>query len=906
MIFNLSWRFSNHLLLLRLISNQEIFSRNLTLRNFSVAKQSFMELSQTYYESLKTCISLRSIPIGKKLHAQLIATGLDSSTFLQNHLMAMYFKFGLIADAFRVFRRIQFTNVFSWNTMINGLAECGMIREAQQLFEEMPERDSVSWNSMMSGYFRNGRPTDTIKVFVDMIRVCDSVPDPFSFACVMKACASLGYVELAFQLHGLVEKFDFGPDMSVESSIIDMYIKCGALHFAKKVFLSMSNPNLFCWNSMVYGYSILDGAGSALVLFNQMPERDTVSWNTMVSILSQHGLSAEALNMVVEMCNQGFRPNSMSYASIFSACANINDLSWGAHLHARILRMEPNLDVYVGSGLIDMYAKCGCLAYARHVFNNLTVHNVVSWTSLIGGVAQSGQEEEALALFKQMRKVPVASDQFTLATVLGVCYSLKDISLGGQLHGYAIKIGMDSSVPVGNALITMYSKCQNVHGAHHTFELMLVRDIISWTTMITAFSHNGNVEKAQEYFNKMPERNVITWNSMLVTYTKHGFWEEGLKLFILMLREGGTPDWVTFATSISACAYSAVLKLGNQIIAQAEKSGFGSDVSVTNSIVSMYSRCGRIVEARKVFDSIATKDLISWNAMMSGYAQSGLGEEVIDIFESMLTTGLTPDHISYVSILSGCSHSGLVPEGTHYFNMMTKVHGISPTCEHFTCMVDLLGRAGLLEQARDLIKEMPLKPNAAIWGALLGACRIHGDAKLAEIAMRNLIELDVEDSGSYVLLANIYSDFGKLQGVSDLRRFMRAKGIQKNPGCSWIEVDNRVHVFTVDDTSHPQIKDVYRVLEEIIKKIEDTGSYVNEIDFARPRGYHSEKLAMAFGLMSLPTWMPIHIMKNLRICRDCHLVIKLVSLVTSRELIVRDANRFHHFKDGCCSCQEYW
>lgn len=865
-----------------------------------------MDLSQKYYEYMKACSSLRSIPLSRKLHGQLINTGLISSTFLQNHLINLYSNCGLIDDASRVFHGIEFTNVFSWNTMMNGLADSGRIREAEKVFDEMPVRDTVSWNSMMSGYFQNGRPEDTIKIFASMISIGSCVPDPFSFSCVMKACASLGYVKLAFQLHGLVEKFDFGGDDSVDSSIIDMYTKCGDLGFAEQVFLRIKHPSLFCWNSMIYGYSTLYGVGSALNLFNQMPKRDSVSWNTMISILSQNKNGLETLGLFVEMCSQGFRPNSMTYASVLSACANIFDVDWGAHLHARIVRMEHSIDVYAGSGLIDMYSKCGYLKFARQVFNNLTEQNVVSWTSLIGGVAQLGHEEEALALFKQMREVPLASDKFTLATVLGVCSSLRDISLGGQLHGFAIRIGTDSSVPVGNALVTMYAKCGDVQSANYAFDLMPVKDIISWTAMISAFSQAGNVEKAGDYFNEMPERNVITWNSMLATYIQHGYWEEGLKLYIMMRRKGVKPDWITLATAISGCAYSAVLKLGNQITAQAEKSGFGLDVSVNNSIVTMYSRCGRIGEARKVFDSMITKDLVSWNAMMAGYAQSGQGREVIDIFESMLKMGFDPDHISYVSVLSGCSHSGLVPEGKHYFNMMTKDHGISPTYEHFASMVDLLGRAGLLEQAKGLISEMPLEPNAAIWGALLGACRIHGDTKLAEIAMKNLTELDAEDSGSYILLANMYSDFGKLEGVSDVRKLMRDKGVRKNPGCSWIEVDNRVHVFTVDDTSHPQIKEIYIMLEEIIKKIKDTGRYANEIGPLGRGGYHSEKIAVAFGLMTLPPWMPIHIMKNLRICRDCHLVIKLVSLVTSRELIVRDANRFHHFKDGSCSCRDYW
>ncbi|XP_057958814.1 pentatricopeptide repeat-containing protein At2g13600-like [Malania oleifera] len=822
----LSWQPFNYFSLfsrmfLHFGSNQENLSRKLMPLCDLSARQSYVEFSNNFCESMKACSSLKSTPIARKLHAQLISTGLESSIFLQNHLLDTYSNCGLVDDAFRVFRDIKFPNVYSWNIMIGGLLGSGRLAAAEKLFDEMPVRDVVSWNSMMSGYFNNGQPENTVKVFALMIRDFNCVPDHFSFARAMKACASLGYLSLAFQLHGMAKKFDFGNDMSVEASIVDMYIKCGAANLAEMVFLRIPNPNLFCWNSMIYAYSKLYGADCALDLFFQMPEWDTVSWNTMISILAQHGLAIQTLEMFVEMWGQGFRTNSMTYANVLSVCTSIPDLDWGAHLHARIIRMETSLDVFIGSGLIDMYAKCGCLKPARRVFDSLTEHNAVSWTSLIRGMALFGLEEEALSLFNQMREAPVAPDEFTLATVLGSCSSPKDICLGGQLHACTVKLGMDSSIPVRNALITMYGKCRDIQKAIHMFEFMAIKDIISWTAMISVFSQHGYVDKAREYFNKMPAQNVITWNSMLMTYTQHGLWEEGFKLFVLMLKERVKLDWITFAASISACANSVVLKLGNQIIAQANKLGFDSNVSVANSVITMYSRCGQVAEARKVFDSIAVKNLISWNAMMAGYAQNGQGREVIDTLENMLKTGCTPDHVSFVAVLSGCSHSGLVLEGQHFFNSMVKDHGITPVHEHYVCMVDLLGRAGMLEQAVNMIDGMLFKPNAAIWGALLGACRIHGSTELAELALKNLLELDAEESGGYVLLANMYSDHHKLEGVANVRKLMREKGIQKNPGCSWIEVDNTMHVFTADDSSHPQINDVYRMLEDIIKEIED-------------------------------------------------------------------------------------
>ncbi|XP_027362374.1 pentatricopeptide repeat-containing protein At2g13600-like [Abrus precatorius] len=874
---------------------------------------SYMKLSQKFYDAFKLCgSSLKSPPIARKLHAQLIRSGLDASLFLLNNLLHMYSNCSLIDDAFRAFREAIHRNTFTWNTMLNALVHSGRMSEAEHLFDEMPmtERDSVSWTTMISGYCQNALPAHSIKTFTLMLRdsnVQIQNCDPFPFTCAMKACGRFASVQLALQLHAHVIKLHFGTQTCIHNSLVDMYVKCGAISLAETVFLNIESPSLFCWNSMIYGYSQLRGPYEALHAFTRMPERDSISWNTLISVFSQHGLGVQCLSLFAEMCNQGFRPNFITYGSVLSACASISDLEWGKHLHARILRMEhDSLDEILGSGVIDMYAKCGCLGLARRVFNSLGEHNQVSWTCLIAGMAQFGLCEDALALFKQMRQASVVLDDFTLATVLGVCSGQTHAAIGKLLHVYTIKSGMDSSIPIGNATITMYAKCGDVEKANLAFRLMPLRDRISWTAMITAFSQNGDIEAARECFNTMPERNVVTWNSMLSTYIQHGFSEEGLKLYVLMRSKDVKPDCITFTTSIRACADLAIIKLGTQVVSHAIRFGLSSDVSVANSIITMYSRCGQIKEAEKVFDSIHVKNRISWNAMMAAFAQNGLGRKVIETFEDMLKTECKPDHISYVAVLSGCSHMGLVVEGKHYFESMTQI-GISPTNEHFASVVDLLGRAGLLDQAKNLIDGMPFKPNATVWCALLGACRIHHDSRLAETAVKKLMELNFEDSGVYVLLANIYAESGELENVADMRKFMKVKGICKSPGCSWIEVDNRVHVFTVADTDHPQIKEIYIKLEEMLKKIEDTGRYTSVVSSAhRSQKYHSEKLAFAFGLLSLPSWMPIRVMKNLRVCNDCHLVIKLLSLVTSRELIMRDGYRFHHFKDGYCSCGDYW
>ncbi|XP_066344447.1 pentatricopeptide repeat-containing protein At3g24000, mitochondrial-like [Miscanthus floridulus] len=620
-------------------------------------------------------------------------------------------------------------------------------------------------------------------------------------------------------------------DSDVAAALVDMFVRCGTVDLA---------------SSMLVGYVKTYGVDHGLELFDSMPERDVVSWNMMVSALSQSVRVREALDMVVVV--------------------DMQSKGWGKQLHAQVIRNLPHIDPYVASALVELYAKCGCFKEAKGVFNSLHDRNNVAWTVLISGFLQYGCFTESVELFNQMRAELMTVDQFALATLISGCCSKMDLCLG---------------------------------------RFMNEKDIVSWTSMITAHSQVGNIAKAREFFDGMSTKNVITWNAMLGAYIQHGAEEDGLRMYKVMLSEkDARPDWVTYVTLFKGCADLGANKLGDQIIGRTVKVGLILDTSVANAVITMYSKYGRILEARKIFDFLKVKDIVSWNAMITGYSQHGMGKQAIEIFDDILKRGAKPDYISYVAVLSGCSHSGLVQEGKSYFDMMKRVHNISPDLEHFSCMVDLLGRAGHLTEAKDLIDEMPMKPTAEVWGALLSACKIHGNNELAELAAKHVFELDSPDSGSYMLMAKIYADAGKSDDSAQIRKLMRDKGIKKNPGYSWMEVNNKVHVFKADDVSHPQVIAIRKKLDELMERIARLG-YVRT-DSPRSEIHHSEKLAVAFGLMSLPAWMPIHIMKNLRICGDCHTVIKLISSVTGREFVIRDAVRFHHFNGGSCSCGHYW
>uniref|UniRef100_A0A0E0KUE1 DYW domain-containing protein n=1 Tax=Oryza punctata TaxID=4537 RepID=A0A0E0KUE1_ORYPU len=864
-----------------------------------------MAITQALADALRSCGSRGALAGARALHGRLVTVGLASAIFLQNTLLHAYLSCGALSYARRLLcADIKEPNVITHNIMMNWYAKQGNLSDAEELFERMPRRDVASWNTLMSGYFKTRRFLDGLETFVSMHRSGDSLPNAFTFCCVMKSCGALGWQELAPQLLGLFWKFDFWGDPDVETALVDMFVRCGYVDFASRLFGQIERPTIFCRNSMLAGYAKY-GIDHAIEYFEGMPERDVVSWNMMIAALSQSGRVRVALRLVVEMHRKGVRLDSTTYTSSLTACARLSSLGWGKQLHAKVIHSLPHIDPYVASALIELYAKCGSFKEAKRVFNSLHDRNSVSWTVLIGGSLQYECFSESVELFNQMRAELMAIDQFALATLISGCFNRMDLCLGRQLHSLCLKSGHNRAIVVSNSLISLYAKCGDLQNAEFVFSSMSERDIVSWTSMITAYSQIGNIIKAREFFDGMATRNAITWNAMLGAYIQHGAEEDGLKMYSAMLSQKDvTPDWVTYVTLFRGCAYIGANKLGDQISGHTVKAGLILNVSVANAAITMYSKCGRITEAQKLFDLLNGKDLVSWNAMITGYSQHGMGKQAAKTFDDMLSKGAKPDYISYVAVLSGCSHSGLVQEGKLYFDMMTRVHGISPGLEHFSCMVDLLGRAGHLTEAKDLIDKMPMKPTAEVWGALLSACKIHGNDELAELAAKHVFELDSPDSGSYMLLAKIYSDAGKSDDSAQVRKLMRDKGIKKNPGYSWMEVENKVHVFKADDVSHPQVIAIRNKLDKLMEKIAHLG-YVRT-ESPRSEIHHSEKLAVAFGIMSLPAWMPIHIMKNLRICGDCHTVIKLISSVTDREFVIRDGVRFHHFKSGSCSCGDYW
>lgn len=545
--------------------------------------------------------------------------------------------------------------------------------------------------------------------------------------------------------------------------------------------------------------------------------------------------------------------------------------------------MGLGFDLFLATKLVNFYSVCDSLRNAHLLFDRIPKSNLFLWNVLIRGYAWNGPYEAAISLYHQMLEYGLAPDNFTFPFVLKACSALSAIEEGRNIHEHAIRTGWETDVFVGAALIDMYAKC-------------------------------GCVRSAREVFDKIEERDAVLWNSMLAAYSQNGHPDESLALCSEMALAGLRPTEATLVTVISASADIAALPQGKELHGFSWKHGFESNDKVKTALVDMYAKCGSVKVARNLFEQLKEKRVVSWNAIITGYAMHGHANEALDLFEEMKEKSL-PDHITFVGVLAACSHGGLLDEGWIFFESMVRDYRIVPTIQHYTCMVDLLGHCGRLDEAYNLIMQMRAMPDSGVWGALLNSCKIHGNVELGEVALEKLIELDPDDSGNYVILSNIYAQAGKWEGVARLRKLMIDRGIKKGTAYSWIEVKNKVYAFLSGDTSHPDSDAIYTELKRLEGRMKeagyvpDTGSVFHDVEDDEKTNMvcsHSERLAIAFGLISTPPRTRLLITKNLRVCEDCHVAIKFISKITEREITVRDVNRYHHFEDGICSCGDYW
>lgn len=612
----------------------------------------------------------------------------------------------------------------------------------------------------------------------------------------LKFSAKHGFLLEGKQLHSQVVKLGCEYHQSLQNQLLNMYVKSGAVFDACRLFVRMPDRNVVSWNIMISGSvgygrflcrSTVEMAIKVTELcnlsFDNQSIRNEVSETLEKSLdfceFSGHEL---ALFFFKKMMVETVGPNYITFISSLNACRELNDIDGGIQMHCLIIKFGFSLNGFVGSALVDFYAKCCSAEDAYQVFNEIESKDLVLWNVMVSSYVLNGLGGEAFRIFESMRTGGVMGDEFTFCSLLNSCSILGSGELGKQMHCLIIRLSLDSDVLVASALVDMYAK-------------------------------NGNLEDACSAFEEMAIRNVVSWTTMIVGYGKNGEGKEAMKLFRQMLQVGLKPDDLALASLLSSCANLAAATEAIQLHAHVVKCGLEEFLSVGNALVSAYSRCGCIANAFKSFSLICKPDLVTWTSMIGACAFHGLAREAVEIFEKMLHEGVRPDRIAFVGVLSACSHAGLVDEGLHYFNLMRRDHHIVPDSEHYTCLVDLFGRAGHLDEAYNILINMPFEPGANVLGAFIGACKVHGEIKLAEWAAHMLLELEPDEAVNYAVMSNIYAAEGSWSEVARVRKMMRNRTNYKVPGCSWTEIGGQVHTFVSNDKSHPQVAEIYSILD---------------------------------------------------------------------------------------------
>ncbi|CAH8276129.1 unnamed protein product [Arabidopsis lyrata] len=777
---------------------------------------------RTLCSVLQLCADSKSLKDGKEVDNFIRGNGFVLDSNLGSKLALMYTNCGDLKEASRVFDQVKIEKALFWNILMNELAKSGDFSGSIGLFKKM----------MSSG--------------VEM--------DSYTFSCVSKSFSSLRSVNGGEQLHGYILKSGFGERNSVGNSLVAFYLKNHRVDSARKV-------------------------------FDEMTERDVISWNSIINGYVSNGLAEKGLSVFVQMLFSGIEIDLATIVSVFAGCADSRLISLGRAVHCFGVKACFSREDRFCNTLLDMYSKCGDLDSAKVVFREMSGRSVVSYTSMIAGYAREGLAGEAVKLFEEMEEEGISPDVYTVTAVLNCCARNRLLDEGKRVHEWIKENDMGFDIFVSNALMDMYAKCGSMREAELVFSEMRVKDIISWNTVIGGYSKNCYANEALSLFN------------------------------LLLVEKRFSPDERTVACVLPACASLSAFDKGREIHGYIMRNGYFSDRHVANSLVDMYAKCGALLLARLLFDDITSKDLVSWTVMIAGYGMHGFGKEAIALFNQMRQAGIEPDEISFVSLLYACSHSGLVDEGWRFFNIMRHECKIEPTVEHYACIVDMLARTGNLSKAYRFIENMPIPPDATIWGALLCGCRIHHDVKLAERVAEKVFELEPENTGYYVLMANIYAEAEKWEEVKRLRKRIGQRGLRKNPGCSWIEIKGRVNIFVAGDSSNPETEKIEAFLRGVRARMIEEGyspltKYAlidaEEMEKEEALCGHSEKLAMALGIISSGHGKIIRVTKNLRVCGDCHEMAKFMSKLTRREIVLRDSNRFHQFKDGHCSCRGFW
>ncbi|KAF7836464.1 pentatricopeptide repeat-containing protein [Senna tora] len=840
--------------------------------------------------TLSVCAKLKNVEYGRFVHCWVIKRGFEPISFCQGALIDLYAKCNCLRDARRVFDGAVQLDIVSWTAIISGYAQVGLLEEAIKMFEKMqkagfhmdqvvcitvinacmslgrvddacelfeqiPTRNVVAWNVMISGHTRRGHNEEAIAYFLEM-RKSGIKSSRSTLGSVLSAIASLEALGYGLLVHAEAIKQGLENNIYVGSSLINMYGKCFMLDAAKQVFDSIDEKNIVIWNSMLGGYA-------------------------------QNDYVDEVMELFFSMRRCGIDPDEFSYTSILSSCTSLEYQEMGHQLHSIIVKKRFASNLFVNNALIDMYAKAGNLKEARKLFELMENWDNISWNAIIVGYVQQQDETEAFNLFQRMISHGIVADEVSLTSILSACGNVKVLEAGLQIHCLSVKLGLETRLCAGSALIDMYSKCGDIRDAHKVFSGMPELSVVSLNALIAGYAQNNTKEAVNLLHKihvlglkpseitfaslldacKMPPKimlgmqihcviiktgllcgseflgvsllgmyldsqritdanilfselsnlqSTVLWTALISGHTQNDCSDEALNLYWKMRENNILPDQATFVSVLRACALLSSLQDGKEIHSLIFHTGFDSDELTGSALIDMYAKCGDVGSSVQVFKEMSKKNnVISWNSMIVGFAKNGYAENALNIFNEMSQSCVTPDDVTFLGVLTACSHAGWVPEGRQIFDIMVNYYGIQPRVDHYACMVDLLGRWGFLKEAEEFIDKLNIEPNARIWASLLGACRIHGDEKRGQLAAENLIKLEPQNSSPYVLLSNIYAALGHWNEARSLRRTMIEKEVQKMPGCSWIVVGQNTNLFVAGDKSHFSSDEIYETLKHL-------------------------------------------------------------------------------------------
>ncbi|XP_074375795.1 pentatricopeptide repeat-containing protein At5g27110 [Apium graveolens] len=693
---------------------------------------------------LKTFTNTRLLTQGKLVHQKIVTLGLQNNTDLCKKLITFYFN-------------------------------CQDFKHGHLVFQSLENPFEISvWNGLMAAYTKNFKFLEVLDIFRDLLLKFDLIrPDNYTYPSVLKSCSELGRVDYGGIIHGSVLKRGYVWDVVVASSVVGMYAKCGLFGYAMKV-------------------------------FDEMPTRDVPCWNSVMSCYYHDGQWEKALELFGRMKGSGFSPDSVSYTTAISSCARLLDLEKGKDIHKEMLSGKFPVDSFVSAALVDMYGKCGCLEMAVEVFDQMPRKSLVSWNSMIAGYRLRGDSKSGIKLLWRMIQEGKKPTSTTLSSLLMACSNSMKLLHGKFLHGYLIRNNIEADIFILNTLVDLYFKCHYVKYAEFIFRTMTKTDVVAWNVMISGYVSGGCYLEAIGMYNDMKEA--------------------GIK-----------PDAFSLASVLAACSQLGALKQGKEIHKSMSLSMIESNQIVVGALLDMYAKCGAVNEAISVFNQLRVKDLVSWTSMIMAYGSHGQAYEALKLFKEMQKSNIQPDRVTFLAVISACSHAGLVDEGLHYYSAMINNYRIQPTIAEQSCLIDLLGRAGKLQEAYDILQRTPnMKDDIDLLSTLLSACHMHGELELGEEIASLLIERDPSDPSTYIVLAKMYASGRKWNEARKVRLRMKELGLKKNPGCSWIEIDGGIKPFFVEDTEMSQQDMIYSCLSILASHMEKDEVVVDDLHQTQP------------------------------------------------------------------------